>query len=63
MTYREGDAADLCARQVAITKCRTRPQEPLLEEVGDNIARTAEWLLADVCGQQHEPEKSFVHVQ
>jgi glycosyltransferase involved in cell wall biosynthesis len=63
MTYREGDAADLCARLVAITECRTRPQEPLLEQAGDNIAKTADWLLDDVCRQQHEPEKSFVHVQ
>ena len=65
MTYREGDAADLFDRLVAITECRTRPQEPLLEEAeaGDNIAKTANWLLDDVSRQQHEQEKGFVHVQ
>jgi glycosyltransferase involved in cell wall biosynthesis len=63
VTYREGDAADLCAGLASITERRTRPQEPRLLEAGDNIAKTADWLLADVCHHQHQPEKSFVHVQ
>ena len=63
MTYREGDATDLCAKLIAITECRTRPQEPLFQEAGDNIAKTADWLLADARRPQHQPEKSFVHVQ
>ena len=63
MTYRAGDAADLCARLVTITERRMPIEGSQLEEAEDNIAKTADWLLADACGQRHEQEESLVHVQ
>lgn len=64
MTYREGDAADLCAGLVAITGRHARPvQESRSEVVEDNIAKTADRLLAYACGQRQESEKSLVHAQ
>jgi glycosyltransferase involved in cell wall biosynthesis len=63
-TYSEGDATDLCARLIAITKCRPKTmQETQLQEVEDNVARTADWLLASAWSQRQAPEKSLVHVQ
>jgi glycosyltransferase involved in cell wall biosynthesis len=63
-TYREGDAADLCASLVTITTCNKRPIKAReSEEADDNIAKTADWLLGHDCGRQQEPEKSLVHVQ
>jgi hypothetical protein len=42
----------------------TRPkQERLLEEAADNIAKTADWLLANAGGQRQEPEKGLAHAQ
>ena len=61
--YRESDAADLCAKLVSITTRPTRPiEERELQEPEDNIAKTADWLLADVCKQQYETDKDLVHV-
>jgi glycosyltransferase involved in cell wall biosynthesis len=64
MTYREGDATDLCAGLVAITECnRHTMRDAQLVDAEDNIAKTADWLLADACRQRQEPEESLVHVQ
>jgi glycosyltransferase involved in cell wall biosynthesis len=62
ITYREGDAGDLCAKLVAITTCPA-VLECELEEAEDNIAKTADWLLADVGRQHQETERDLVHVQ
>jgi glycosyltransferase involved in cell wall biosynthesis len=64
MTYREEDAADLCAGMAAITKDRAGTvQEPRFQDADDNIARTADCLLAHVCGHRQGPEKSLAHAQ
>jgi len=64
MTYREGDAKDLCDKLGAITSChRPRIQEGQSEEADDNIAKTADWLLAEGFGQQRQPDKSSLYVQ
>ncbi len=64
MTYREGDATDLCTSLVAITQGRTQAiQAAQLQDAQDNIARTAGWLLANAWGQRQQPEKSLAHVQ
>jgi len=64
MTYREGDAKDLCAKLAAITSCHTpRIQEGQSEEADDNIAKTANWLLAEGFGQQRQPDQSSLYVQ
>lgn len=63
VTYRAGDPADLCARLVEIMERRTRAtQETRLEEAEDNIAKTADWLLADIGEQGHESGERQVHV-
>lgn len=64
MTYREGDAADLCAGLVAITECQGQTRrDTRLPDAEDNIAKTADWLLANAQGQRQETEKSLAHVQ
>jgi hypothetical protein len=64
MTYREEDAADLCAGMAAITKDRAGTvQKPRFQDADDNIARTADCLLAHVCGHRQGPEKSLAHAQ
>lgn len=64
MTYREGDAADLCAKLVAVTEYdRREMRDAHLLDAEDNIAKTADWLLANARGQRQEAEKSLVHVQ
>lgn len=64
MTYRAGDPLDLCAGLVEIVE--RRPQathEPRLQDAEDNIAKTADWLLADIYEQPHESKESLVHVR
>jgi hypothetical protein len=52
MTYREGDVEDLCAKLGAITGCHgPRMQEGQSEEADDNLAKSADWLLAQAFGQ------------
>jgi glycosyltransferase involved in cell wall biosynthesis len=61
-TYREGDAADLCAKLAAITVRTTQPgHEGQLDEAEDNIAKLADWLLAHASGQRQQTEKSLAH--
>jgi hypothetical protein len=63
-TCREGDTKDLCAKLGAITGChRPRIQEGQSEEADDNLAKTADWLLAQAFGQRRKPDKSSLHVQ
>jgi hypothetical protein len=59
ITYREGDAADLCAGLAAIAGRHARP---IQEEVEDNIAKTADWLLAIARGSRQEQKESLVRV-
>lgn len=64
MTYREGDATDLCTKLFNITKHHKKPTPAVqLHEAEDNIARTADWLLADALGRRKAAEKSLVHVR
>jgi len=63
-TYRDGDAADLCAKLVAINGRSTQPgYQGQLEEAEDNIAKLANWLLAHASGRQQQVDKSLVHAQ
>jgi glycosyltransferase involved in cell wall biosynthesis len=64
MTYREGDALDLCAGMVAMAARHTRPRgEGPLGAAEDNIAKMADWLLANAGARRQEPEKGFAHAQ
>jgi glycosyltransferase involved in cell wall biosynthesis len=64
MTYREGDALGLCAGLVAMAERHTRSwREGPLEEAEDNIAKTADWLLANAGGRRQQPGKTLAHVQ
>lgn len=64
MTYREGDALDLCAGLVALAERNTGSrQERRLEEAADNIGKTADWLLANARGRWQQPGKSLAHVR
>ena len=63
MTYRAGDPLDLCAGLVEIVEQRPQAtREPRLQEAEDNIAKTADWLLADIYRERHASEESLVHV-
>jgi glycosyltransferase involved in cell wall biosynthesis len=62
-TYREGDAADLCAKLCEIAERDAEPVKQVqLQEPGNNIAKTADWLLGDAPEHGPLPEKGFVHV-
>jgi glycosyltransferase involved in cell wall biosynthesis len=64
MTYREGDARDLCAKLIAIAESHSPiRQEAPFQEAEDNIAKTADWLLEDPRELRQEPEQSLIHVQ
>lgn len=65
ITYREGYAADLCAKLVAITNAPHRPAEKREFEAPDNVAKTVDWLLAGMRMEQQETEagKGLAHVQ
>lgn len=64
MTYRDGDATDLCAKLLEITERHRRPaQEVRLRATEDNVAKTADWLLANRQGRLLAPEKSLIHVR
>ena len=64
MTYRAEDARDLCSSLMNIAGRQTRPTvEGRVEEAEDNIAKTADWLLAGGCGQRQSAEKNLVHAQ
>src|SRR5215471_10470954 len=64
MTYREDDAVDLCAQMAAIIESGAGTvQKPRFHDGDDNIARTADCLLAHVGGYRQGPEKSLVHAQ
>jgi glycosyltransferase involved in cell wall biosynthesis len=62
MTYRDGDAADLCSGMAAIVERRaqTKPKSQH-QKADDNIGRTADCLLAHACGRPQIPEKSLAH--
>ena len=63
MTYREGDAMDLCAKLFGITERQRKPMDGQTQEAEDNIAKTADWLLADSWGRAPATEKSLGHVR
>ena len=64
MTYREGDAMDLCAKLFSVTEQQKDPMpEVRLQEDDDNIAKTADWLLTDVWGRLPAPGKSLGHAR
>src|SRR5262249_41448845 len=61
MTYREGDAEDLCRGMAGIPdRARTTPKSQR-HNADDNIALTADCLLAHAGGRPQIPEKSLVH--
>lgn len=64
MTYREGDAADMCAKLLAMTEHYPEvKQQTQLQDAEDNIARTIDWLLGETGQESQAPEKSLAHGQ
>ena len=62
VTYREGDAADLCAKLVDLTKQYKKIKEQTrLEDAEDNIARTVDWLLAQSNYKTEKPRRDLAH--
>jgi glycosyltransferase involved in cell wall biosynthesis len=62
LTYREQDAADLCARLAELTQRYSEIQERTqLQSADDNIARTVDWLLAEPEAKTTESERSLAH--
>jgi len=62
VTYSEGDAADLRAKLVDLTKRYMKIKEQTrLEGAEDNIARTVDWLLAQSDCKTEKPRRDLVH--
>jgi glycosyltransferase involved in cell wall biosynthesis len=61
-TYRDGDAADLCAKLVHVTQYYGEvKQQTRLPHTEDNIARTVDWLLEKSAWKAEEPKRDWVH--
>ena len=64
VTYREGDAADLCAKLSYVTdRYDEVKKQTQLQRAEDNIVRTADWLLRDSRQKTEEVEKGFAYVR
>jgi glycosyltransferase involved in cell wall biosynthesis len=62
-TYREGDAADLCAKLIRLTKEHDQiKEETELQVAEDNIARTVDWLFGTPLREVEELRSDWVHV-
>ena len=57
ITYREDDAESLCLKLMALTQNYSQAKDlTRLDEVNDNILRTADWLLDEGSGDAKEKE-------
>jgi glycosyltransferase involved in cell wall biosynthesis len=62
-TYREGDAADLCAKLIGLTEGYNQfKKSAQLQAAEDNIARTVDWLLGAPVHEVEELRSDWVHV-
>ena len=62
ITYREEDAADLCAKLVDVTeRYRELKEQARLQDAEDNIARTVDWLLAESKWETRKTRREVVH--
>ncbi len=62
-TYREGDAADLCAKLISFTHRYDQfKKNAQLKAVEDNIARTVDWLLGTPVHEMEGLRSDWVHV-
>jgi glycosyltransferase involved in cell wall biosynthesis len=62
LTYREQDAADLCARLAELSRRYSEiKRQTWLEGAEDNIAQTVDWLLGAPQRKAKESERSLVH--
>lgn len=62
LTYREDDAADLCAKLVDLSlRYKEIKEQTRLEDAEDNIARTVDWLLAEAGKKAEKTEGSWAH--
>ena len=63
ITYREGDAADLCAKLISVVEGYEPSKRGAQLEAGeDNIARTADWLLGTPHHEVDALRSDWVHV-
>ena len=62
-TYREGDAADLCAKLISLTEGYDQfKKNAQLQAAEDNIARTVDWLLGTPVHEVEGLRNDWVHV-
>ncbi|HUE53601.1 MAG TPA: hypothetical protein VMO80_14755, partial [Terriglobales bacterium] len=62
-TYREGDAADLCAKLTSLTEGYDQfKKSAQLQAAEDNIARTVDWLLGTPVHEVEGLRNDWVHV-
>ena len=62
VTYRDGNAEDLCRQLVGLTRrYKEIKEQTQFQDADDNIARTVDWLLAQPCEQGTKTGRSFVH--
>ena len=62
-TYREGDAADLCAKLISLTEGYDQFRKSAqLQAAEDNIARTVDWLLGTLVHEVEGLRNDWVHV-
>jgi len=62
-TYREGDAADLCAKLIRLSDGYDQfKKDAQLEAAEDNIARTVDWLLGTTVREVEGLRSDWVHV-
>jgi glycosyltransferase involved in cell wall biosynthesis len=62
-TYREGDAADLCAKLISLTESYDQfKKNARLQVEEDNIGRTVDWLLGTPLREEEGLRSDWVHV-
>jgi glycosyltransferase involved in cell wall biosynthesis len=62
-TYRQGDAADLCAKLISVTEGYDQvKKQAQLQVAEDNIARTVDWLLGAAAREAEDLRRDWVHV-
>jgi glycosyltransferase involved in cell wall biosynthesis len=63
LTYRAGDAGDLCAKLQDLVESYSQVKErTTLQSAGDNISKTVDWLLGSTVAEEESREESFGHV-
>jgi glycosyltransferase involved in cell wall biosynthesis len=63
VTYRKGNATDLCAKLADLTERGTQINGRIqMQSEEDNIAKTVDWLLGHPVAAEERREESIVHV-